>query len=348
MDSSKTARALALALALSACSGSSQTALQLVLTPTPEIAPEPELVGAVKQLQVVVGATDGLLGVTTEGPTAGGGQALDVDGDGKLDVRFTAPPFSERLPVLQLDLEANTGRALWFRVYGLPEADAPLASAVAQGFSGGMCTQGKVCQVGVPFNLKPSLAAPRVIVVSPPDGKQGVPKSVVAVTAVLSTLVDADSARANSRVLGPSGANATVQVIVDEVTFSVGGETARRTNLTFQLASPLEEGWHVIQIGPGLVSAAGRRFDQDPKTPAEDGFVSRFETQATLSRNGCSLGDCDPGYECDPRFNGCVPVRVCPSTCVPGYVCDASQAVCVEDCRVLPLCPGRCQEGVCR
>ncbi|MGC4121333.1 MAG: hypothetical protein QM765_43505 [Myxococcales bacterium] len=75
----------------SACAGPSE--LQLVLTPTPEIAPASDIVGRVDRIAVVVGSPQGLTGVTAEGPTAGGGEARDLDGDGKLDVLFRSPPI---------------------------------------------------------------------------------------------------------------------------------------------------------------------------------------------------------------------------------------------------------------
>ncbi|MGC4121332.1 MAG: hypothetical protein QM765_43500 [Myxococcales bacterium] len=252
--------------------------------------------------------------------------------------------------MLQLNLEANAGRPLSLRLYGLPDARASLDEAVAIGAATGSCEAGRTCQVGVPFNLKPSLAAPRVILVSPPDdpsGENKVNDRIVAVSAVLSTLVDGDSARAHARVIGPDGKTASLSVIVDEVAFTLGGETARRTSLTFQLSPPLAEGPHTIEIGPGLVSVAGRRFDQNPATAEEDAFRSSFQTLPTFASNGCT---CDPGYECYEPLHGCRPAMTCPTTCVSGYTCDLAQHACVEDCRVLALCAGACDTatGLCR
>lgn len=335
-------------LGLGACGRPSQ--LQLILTPTPEVAPEADIVGQVERLAVVVGSQQGLSGVASEGPTAGGGDAKDYDGDGRLEVLFHSPKVAGRLPVLQINLEANAGRALSFLLYGLPEPDAPLTDAVALGVASGTCEAGKTCQVGVPFNLKPSLAAPRVILVSPPDDPNRlnpVSSQIIAVSAILSTLVDADSARAHARVLGPSGKVASVKVMVDEVALSLGGETARRTNLTFQLEPPLETGLHTIEIGPGLVSAAGRRFDQNPATVQEDGFKSAFVAKMAPAANGCH---CERGYVCNQKLFGCQPAASCPASCVAAYVCDPAQQVCVEDCRVLSVCPSACDQGsgLCR
>ncbi|MBI5549130.1 MAG: hypothetical protein HY901_35035 [Deltaproteobacteria bacterium] len=350
----RTALTAALAIVLSAslgsCAQAPGTAIQLVLTVTPDIAPEAAILESVEGLHVVVSSSDGLARVSVEGPTPGGGEAGDWDGDGRLDVRFHAPPLPpgmEKLPVLQIDLESNAARPLTFQVFGLGPGSSTLTEALALGSASGSCPLSQVCQVGVPFNLRPSVAAPRVILVTPPEGGEPVANNIVAVSAILSTTVTPESARSHARVLGPDGGVVSLQVIVSEVAFVLGGETARRTQLTFQLDSPLEPGTHTIEVGPGLVSTTGKRFDQSPATAAEDVFRSTFTAMSVLNTNGC---DCVPGYSCNELLGGCEPERSCPATCVTGYVCDAAQQVCIEDCRLLSVCSSRCDlsTGLCR
>jgi len=335
-------RALALALVFAAagCHDGPRASVRLVLTPSADLSSSEEIATAVKGLWVVVDSADGLKGVTTAGPTSGGGEAKDVDGDGKLEVLFPGPETAASdagaptLPLLQIDLYANVDRDLSFRVYGMAQAgETDLTRAIAFGGSAKRCAVGEVCSVGTPFNLKAAARPVQVIMIAPADGTRDVAQNVVAVYAVLSTTVDtATVVGASARVIGPDGQTASLSVDRSEVTFSEAGETARRTILTFVLPRPLPAGAYTIVVGPGIVSTAGRRFDQDPTTPVEDGFESHFTSGTDNSF------DCEPGYFLDAELGGCVPERKCSAECIEGFVCDLTAAACIEDCRCFGAC----------
>jgi hypothetical protein len=155
----------------------------------------------------------------------------------------------------------------------------------------------------------------------------------VAVYAVLSTTVDATTVvDSSARVIGPDGKTSSLSVILSQATFSEGGEQAARTILTFNLPQPLPDGDYSLVVGPGIVSTLGRRFDQDPSTPAEDGFVSRFTVLIPNSHG------CETGYVRDETLGGCVPVPTCPASCVTGFVCDLVAQACVESCKYFGVC----------
>src|SRR5512139_1903007 len=75
-----------------ACSEAT-TSVNLVLTTNPDLCSPAEVLAQVATVEVVVDAPGGLEGVTAPGPQPGGGTAVDFDGDGALEVVFTAPPL---------------------------------------------------------------------------------------------------------------------------------------------------------------------------------------------------------------------------------------------------------------
>ncbi|HEY3356458.1 MAG TPA: hypothetical protein VGQ83_24620 [Polyangia bacterium] len=328
------------------------TAVQLVLTTTPDLCTPADLLAQVATVAVVVAAPGGLAGVTAPGPTEGGGTAADLDGDGVLEVLFQAPPLGgPELPILELGLAHNAGRELTFRVLGFPAgADLDPARAVAIGGVTATVAPGEVRRVGTPFNLRAAARPPKVVLALPPDGAADVPQNLRAVTVMLSTVVDAASAAAATRVLAPDGHALTLTTALDTLSYaSAGGAAEQRSLLTLTLAEGLTlPGQYTIAVGPGIVSALGRRFDQDPATLAEDGFTSRFTAALTVGGGGHPCEMCTAGYECDAAETGCVPLLDCAAACAPAYVCDPAAAVCVEDCRTYGACDCDPQTGLCR
>jgi hypothetical protein len=162
-------------LLLASCSKAPAT-VQLVLATSPDVCSAADLLAQVDSIQIVVSATDGLDGVTNPGPVAGGGEAQDFDGDGRLEIVFTLPrPTAAELPIFEIGLSHNTDRELRFRVLGYPAVAVPgLSSAVAVGGAGTSCRPGEVQRLGTPFNLRPAFRLPKIVHAVPEDGEENV------------------------------------------------------------------------------------------------------------------------------------------------------------------------------
>ena len=183
------ARALPLCLVTFLACSDAATSVDLVLTTNPDLCSTAEILAQVATVVVVVDAPGGLAGVTAAGPLAGGGTAVDFDGDGELEVVFTAPPLDgSALPILEVGLRHNADRELAYRVLGYP-ADAALepANAIALGGVTASCAAGESRKVGTPFNLRAVARPPKVILVLPPDGATNVPFNLKAVTVMLTS-----------------------------------------------------------------------------------------------------------------------------------------------------------------
>jgi hypothetical protein len=329
---------LLLLLCLSCDGDGSRTAAQLVLTPDPTIAPASALVREIRRIDVIVGSREGLRGAEQPGPLPGGGTALDWDGDGKLDVRFSAVAPGPELPVLEVGVGDNAGRDLVFRIFGFSsteETDTDLAAG--QGGASVAVPAGEVRRVGAPFNLTPRARPPQVLLVLPADGVK-VPANLGSITAVLSTAVKPESLAGNVRLISPKGVVVAVEVkselaTVASTTFSK--EQRSVLSITFP---PFAEwqGSYELQIGPGISSLAGKRFDQDPQTPTEEPFVSHFTVEGETG-GGSPCDACPAAYLCD-EAKRCLPVLGCAAGCNKGLVCDSAQGQCVQDCRGYGLC----------
>jgi hypothetical protein len=337
------ARLASLLLAFAACGDGSRTAVQLVLTPDPTVSPLSELLQQVDRVQVIVDGKDGVAGVTAAGPQPGGGTALDSDGDGVLEVMLGLQlSVQSSLPVLEIGLEANAGRALDFRILGVAKDGDPLAGpeqAVAAGGVSARVPRGEVHQVGTPFNLTPRARPPRVLLVLPADGAEA-PYTLRSFIAVLSTTVREQSLAGNVSLIDESLSEPVPGLKTKLETLVVAGSAygrEERSLLTVDFpALPDERGFR-IQIGPGIESTVGRRFDQDPSTSSEDAFVSRFHAPRAVG--GGMECKCPDGYRCHDTIPlACVPIVSCSSGCGGGLVCDAQLQQCVEDCRTFNLC----------
>jgi hypothetical protein len=330
-----------LLLVLAACAPTPTATVQLVLSTTPDLCRTEDLLAQVATVTVVVSALGGLAGVSAPGPTAGGGTAVDFDGDGVLEVVFQTPLAGPELPILELGLPHNAGRDLTFRVLGFGAGVAPAPqSAVAVGGVSARVAAGEVRKVGTPFNLLAAARPPRVVLCLPPDGTPAVPLNLAAITLMFSTTVDEATAVAAARVVAPDGQTLPTVATLETLSYAAaGGTTERRSLLTLALAGALTEpGDYVIEVAPGVVSTAGRRFDQDPSTPAEDGFVSRFQIGSGVGGGGHPCELCTTGYVCNDTGTGCLPVLDCAAGCGAGFVCDPAPGFCVEDCRGYGAC----------
>jgi len=322
---------VAICLASAGCSASE--AIQIVLTPDPSVTPLDTLLDRLDTIQVSVDAEGGLVGVEQPGARDDGSTAIDLDGDGDLEVLFYVQARGDELPILEIGLTENTGRELDFVIYGFDQAASlEPAEALALGGLTTSCPSGEVVKVGAPFNLRSWARPPQVVLVLPPDGGQAV--ELLSITVLLSTTVSAESAAANSRVLDPDGALIPIEVWVED---ALVGQDEPRSVLTLTFEQAPGVGVHRVEVGPGLVSAAGERFDQDLKTPEEDPFHSTFShNEIAWGSEPCD--ECPEGYECDEDNTGCVPVLDCSSGCADGYACDPALGFCVEDCRVFEAC----------
>jgi hypothetical protein len=331
---------LGLLLGLASGGCNSPEAIQIVLTPDPALTPLETLLARLDSVQVAVDAEGGLAGVHQAGARADGSTAVDLDGDGELEVLFSAPVGADELPILEIGLSENAGRELDFQVYGFESASSgDPAEAVALGGVRASCPPGEQVKVGAPFNLRSWARPPQVVLVLPSDG--GHASELLSVTVLLSTTVDPDSAVEQSRVLDPDENEVPAVVTVED---AYVGQDEARSVLTIAFEEIPDEGLHRVQVGPGIVSTAGERFDQDLTTEAEDAFESSF------SHNEAYWGS-EP-CECDETNTGCVPVLDCSDGCWEGFTCDPEQGYCVEDCRLYEACvePGfRCDEatGLC-
>jgi hypothetical protein len=354
------ARALPLCLLGLACSATT-TSVDLVLTTNPELCSTAEVLAEVTTVVVVVDAPGGLGGVTGAGPLPGGGTAVDFDGDGELEAVFTAPPLGgSALPILEVGLEHNAGRDLVYRVLGYP-AGAALepANAVALGGVTASCAPGETRRVGTPFNLRAIARPPKVVLVLPPDGTENVPFNLTAVTVMFSTTVAPASLDGAVRLLGPDGLDRAVTLSADTLTYAgEGGVDEKRSLVTLTPVDPItpegpESSAYAVVVGAGVTSTTGRAFDQDPTTPAVDGFTSHFTVGSGIGGGGHPCDACVTGYLCNDDETGCIPALDCQLGCGSGFVCAADSGTCVEDCRLYGACaaPGaRCDAatGLCR
>jgi len=342
-----------LGLLVPSCGDGGRTAAQLVLTPDPTVAPLGVLLKQVRRIDVIVDARDGLLGVSLPGPLAGGGTAVDWDGDGVLEVRFEGPSPGSELPVLEIGVGANAGRDLAFRIFGFSSTgETALDRATGEGGASVVVAAGEVRRVGAPFNLTPRARPPRVLMALPADG--ATLPSLASVTAVLSTTVKAETLAGHVELLDPEGKTVPVTTTVETATVAgtaFGKE--ERSVLSVLVPSLLLRGSYELRIGPGIESSTGQRFDQDPATDAEESFVSHLESQGAPGGGGEPCDACPAGYLCEKDPLRCVPVLRCSAGCPQGLVCDPAQAQCVEDCRRYGLCfdpSAACdaQIGLCR
>lgn len=355
MRSALSPRVLLLAAGLLAagCQDRSKTAVQLVLTPDPAVAPLATVLRLVRRIDVIVDAEAGLHGVTRPGPLEGGGTAIDWDGDGVLEVRFDGPAPGSDFPVLEIGIGENAGRELSFRIFGFSAPEEPdLERAAAQGGVSAAIASGEVVQIGAPFNLTPRARPPQVLMILPQDGAR-IPGNLGYFTAVLSTTVKPETLAGHLHFVTPGGGRVPTTATIQTATVlgtSFGNE--ERSILNIHRPSFMENGIYQLEIGPGIESTSGRRFDQDPRTEAEDAFVSRF-TSLGNAGGGHVCEECPPGYLCDDDSPVCIPELTCQAGCPTGLVCDVGQAQCVEDCRTHKLCldtSATCdmQTGLCK
>ncbi len=322
-------------------------AIQIVLTPDPSVTPLETLLVRLDTIQVAVDAEGGLVGVDQAGAREDGSTAVDLDGDGELEVLFTAQVGGDELPILEIGLAENSGRELDFLIYGFEESSSlEPTEALALGGVAATCPSGDVVKVGAPFNLRSWARPPQVVLVLPPDG--GVAEELLSVSVLLSTTVDEASAVANSQVLDPDGVAVPGELAVED---ALVGQDEARSVLTFAFEQALDDGEYSVQVGPDIFSSAGESFDQDLTTVEEEPFRSSFwSTSGSWGYEPCE--ECPDGYACDEDNTGCVPVLDCSDGCWDGYACDPELGYCVEDCRVYEAClePGTsCDEstGLC-
>ncbi len=327
-------------LSVAIACGDEVTRVQLVLTPDPELAPKTEVAAQVGFIRVVVDSADGLLGVEHAGVRTQQGIAIDWDDDGALEVLFDVTLSSTELRALEIGLTQNADRELTYRVLGYASAMDPDRGidAIALGGITASCPTGEECKLGTPFNLRADARRPKVVLVLPPDGATQVPANLAAVTVMFSTTLDATTLDSRARLVGPGGTIATTSTLEALVYATADGSEERRSLLTLGFHDPLDNGDHWIEIDTGVLSQGGRRFDQNPTTSAEDGFVSRFFYQQE-SGGGLGCDGCPPGYACAPDgTNHCMPVIDCSLGCLAGSVCDTSRGACIDDCRSFGLC----------
>jgi hypothetical protein len=329
---------LAAGLLAPGCQDRAKTAAQLVLTPDPALAPVATVLKLVRRIDVIVDANQGLHGVTSPGPLQGGGTAVDWDGDGVLEVRFEGPAPESDFPVLEIGIGENSGRELSFRIFGFSTPEEPdLERAAAQGGISATIASGQVVQLGAPFNLTPRARPPQVLMILPEDGAR-IPGNLGHFTAVLSTTVKPETLAGNLRFVTPGGVRLPTTATVQTATVlgtSFGKE--ERSILSIHRVSFMEAGVYRLEIGPGIESTSGQRFDQDPRTEPEDAFVSHF-TRPGEAGGGHVCEECPPGYLCDDDSPACIPELTCQTGCPTGMVCDVTQAQCVQDCRIYELC----------
>ncbi len=325
-----------------ACAEEPTAGIQLVLTPDPALGSIEEVLSQVETIQVVVDAEGGLKGVEGPGLLEGGGTAEDWDDDGVLEVRFeTTALNTERLPILEIGLTDNSGKELSFIILGFPPGgDLEREQAAAAGAVSASCPAGESHKVGIPFNLKASHRPPRVVLVLPPDGTSEPLFDLGSVAVVLSTTVDEKSAAEHFKVITSGGDIVATTLKEETLIASAGGDAhERRSLLTLTIEDMLKPGRYTVEVDPGMMSTAGRRFDQDHSTPEEEGFVSHF----TMENEGIIGGgepceSCPVGFGCEEGRRGCVPLMGCGGGCQTGFICHQGQDLCVEDCRVLGVC----------
>ena len=337
------------ALALSCDADEPTTKVQLILAPDPERNSPEQVALQVGRIEVVVDGPGGLGGVTKTGATAGGATAEDRDEDGQLEAVFLSPALDRQvLPVLEVGLVDNVGRALEYGLVGYAGPGMPAAEGVvALGVASTTCTRGDLCKLGVPFNLLARARAPKVVMSVPPDGTKHIPPDMPYLTVVFSTTVDPNTVTGNVTMKGVRGHEPSTAVEMLEVLYGgPGGPQEQRSMLRLRFAERLSDHGYLLTVGPGIVGENGLEFDQHPEQPGADPFESRFGELVG------SFG-CPQGFERDPQTNACAPILACTlAGCADGYLCHEPTETCVEDCRVFEVCfaPGtRCDPdtGLC-
>lgn len=334
--------ALSLLAAMLTRCGEESTAIQLVLTPDPSLSPLQPMLQALEHLSVVVDGESGLSGVSQAGPLPGGGTAVDWDGDKTLEARFDGVQVpDDALPVLEVGLEQNTDRELDFRVLGFGPGVAQGAGqerSVAEGGASARVSAGQVRRVGAPFNLTSRARPPKVVLVVPSEGAT-VLVPLVSVIAVLSTTVKTATVAGHVRLVDPKGKAVSLSAVKVETMVVVTGAVSReeRSLVTLEFPGLSERGTYEVRIGPGIESSTGKRFDQNPATATEEGFVGRFTWEISAG-GGKPCDSCPAGYLCHPTLPGCIPEVSCAAGCGTGQVCDPTQKQCVADCRTIGLC----------
>lgn len=348
---------VAVVAGLCAC-GADTSAIKLVLTPEPLVNSLNDVATYARTLEVIVDAADGLDGVTSAGPTSGGGNALDLDHDGLLEVSFVSVnPEPESLPVLELGLSSNLGRSLAFSVYGYPnEATHVAAEAWAFGIVTAVGVQSETRAVGLPFNLRATARAPQVVMMVPADGEIAVPTNLAYITVVFSTQIAAASLAEQLQLVGDqSGLVSTRAELTDALFLDSDGTPATRSVLRLFVSLSDQGDRYTLNVGTGVTSATGRNLDQFPALPSAQPWVAHFNAPAVV--NGppdCTT--CPAGYGCAEGVTGCAPLLTCAAGCQAGFVCDPLLIACVDDCRLFGACPSAtftCQTqgadaGLCR
>ena len=324
---------------LSACA---RDEVQLTLAPPlSSDSSAQDVAASVETIQVVVSSPQGLQGVTAAGKR-GDGYAVDWNGDGKLEVVFTAAHAKGRdLPTLEIGVGADRDRRLEFRVIGFDVAidpdDPPVPFPRPIAYGGSALAAGtEVKTLGVLFDLRAEERPPQVVLTLPPDDlTSNVPGNLAAVTVVFSTTVVEQTAIDEVHLIGPLGEVTTTKTL-DEVTILKGDPLEeKRSVLTMALTGLLSDGDYAITVGSGLTSTKG--FKADP-------FTSHFHVQlmASCPPTGCVCQDsqCGQGLHCN-ESGGCVFDVGCGAQCPDGKVCDPLVPQCVEDCHTggSALCP---------
>lgn len=356
-----------LALVLLACSGE-ETSLLLHFMPDPVLNTEAQLLSAIDRVQLVLDADGGFAGVSTAAQGAGPWTAAQRDGDKELELELTRSIAAEQgFPELRILPGQNGDRAFRIAAYGL--VGTKLVAL------GGTSTttrfrEGGPTDVAIPFNLRASYRAPRVLLSVPADGTTTTAKGVGRLHLELSTVVTTDSLRSGLQVYfrGTSGERLLQgNVITSTQQLQELGITDTRSIVEFEGPCPFGPGSYRVVLSTQVKDLAGRALDQDAQQPGANAYQGTFTVPGTAGADPCSIRPegCNVPEDCNPPGQKlltcqitdkppgvCVPAKeVCvPGTttgCPKGYIClgptiKDGLPSCVQDCR---LVGGACTQG---
>lgn len=361
---------LACLLAMMAGCSSEDTSLRLRFVVDPTLNTEQQLLSVVQELELVLDTTSGFSGVGATGKSVGDFVSADVDGDDVAELRLTRYLSGDRsLPQIRLLPGSNLDSRFQITAKGLRQSEI----AAIGGLASVDFRSGEHVDINVPFNLRASYRAPRVVISLPHDG-QTVPQALGQVYIEFSKQVALSPKTEDVRLVYEStagdrtvpGAWNLSQTKVEEL-----GMDEIRAVATLQLegSCPLNPGTFRIEAATSIVDGQGNPLDQDATSAELDGFVASFSIpgQAAASPCGGTPLTCKDDKQCDPaagfvcqippgaQEGVCVPAfNDCSnSPCPPGWVCsvEGDKAACVQDCRLFGDCGlmGFCEmsSGIC-
>ena len=237
----------------------------------------------------------------------------------------------------------NATRPFKLTARGRAGGELAAASSAAARFTAGQTTD-----LVLPFNLRASFRAPRVVITLPHDGESSVPPALDGVYVEFSKRVAEQTVRDHLLLLleGTAG-DVRVETVatLGRKTVTDLGLAEERSTATFSLPCTLNPGTYRIEASSAITDQEGRPLDHGP-----DGYTARFTIGSGTADHPCATEEkgCAGNDECNPdpvstegrqrfycEFNlqppRCLPVQ---DNCHGGAPCPDDYPICTEtgDC----------------